>query len=148
MILYPEYNRESHAHNLALIKLSQSVKFERRISPICLPNPGKYIINNDLIDIKFNSSYIVHLSLRTLLLKCILYISGSTYLGQVGTLVGWTLSTEEDTNNNRTCRPRKLGLPILGREECIRSGINSTNFHDDSGCIGVLGGSSIVCQVY
>ena len=77
-----------------------------------------------------------------------LHFSGSTYLGQVGTLVGWTLSTGEDTNNNQTCRPRKLGLPILGREECIGSGVNSMNFHDDSGCVGVLGGSSVVCEVY
>lgn len=44
LILYPEYNIESHAHNLALIKLSQTVKFERRLSPICLPNPGMYLI--------------------------------------------------------------------------------------------------------
>ncbi|XP_033201533.2 transmembrane protease serine 9 [Bombus vancouverensis nearcticus] len=110
LVLYPEYNVESHAHNLALMKLSQPIKFERRISPICLPNPG------------------------------------STYLGQVGTLVGWIVSTEEDTNNNQTCRPRKLGLPILGRDECIRSGINLTNFHNDSGCAGILGGSSIVCE--
>lgn len=44
LILYPEYNIESHAHNLALIKLSQTVKFERRLSPICLPNPGTYLI--------------------------------------------------------------------------------------------------------
>ncbi|XP_003697608.1 vitamin K-dependent protein C-like isoform X1 [Apis florea] len=110
LILYPEYNIESHAHNLALIKLSQTVKFERRLSPICLPNPG------------------------------------STYLGQVGTLVGWTVKDIDDSNNNQTCRPRKLGLPILGHEECVKSGINPMNFHNDSGCVGVLGGSSIVCE--
>ncbi|XP_017791623.1 PREDICTED: vitamin K-dependent protein C-like [Habropoda laboriosa] len=110
LILHPEYNLESRAHDLALIKLSQPIKFERRISPICLPNPG------------------------------------STYLGQVGTLVGWTASNAEDKNNNRTCRPRKLGLPILGYDECVRSGINPMNFHNDSGCAGVLGGSSIVCE--
>ncbi|XP_053996821.1 vitamin K-dependent protein C-like [Hylaeus anthracinus] len=109
VILYPEYNPDSHAHDLALIKLSQQIKFERRISPICLPNPG------------------------------------STYLGQVGTLVGWTVSRTIDSNN-QTCRPRKLGLPILGSGECIRSGINPINFHNDSGCAGVLGGTSIVCE--
>ncbi|XP_076172351.1 vitamin K-dependent protein C [Ptiloglossa arizonensis] len=108
--LYPEYNRDSHAHDLALIKLSQPIKFERRISPICLPNPG------------------------------------STYLGQVGTLVGWTVSKTKDRNNNQTCRPRKLGLPILGYNECIKAGIDPTVFHNDSGCVGVLGGSSIVCE--
>ncbi|XP_026674944.1 serine proteinase stubble-like [Ceratina calcarata] len=110
LILYPEYNPESHAHNLALIKLSQTIKFNRRISPICMPNPG------------------------------------STYLGQVGTLVGWTVGNTEDRNKNQTCRPRKLGLPILGYNECIRSGINLMNFHNDSGCAGILGGSSIVCE--
>ncbi|XP_076621859.1 vitamin K-dependent protein C [Colletes latitarsis] len=110
LTLYPEYNPDSHAHDLALIKLSQSIKFERRMSPICLPNPG------------------------------------STYLGQVGTLAGWTVSKTEDSHNNQTCRPRKLGLPILGYNECIRSGLNPTNFHNDSGCAGVLGGSSIVCE--
>ncbi|XP_076683200.1 vitamin K-dependent protein C [Andrena cerasifolii] len=108
--LYPEYNPDSQAHDLALIKLSQSIKFERRISPICLPNPG------------------------------------STYLGQVGTLVGWTARKTDDRNNNQTCRPRKLGLPILGRDECITSGVNPVNFHNDSGCAGVLGGNSIVCE--
>ncbi|XP_033333961.2 vitamin K-dependent protein C [Megalopta genalis] len=108
--LYPEYNPDSRAHDLALIKLSQPIKFERRISPICLPNPG------------------------------------STYLGQVGTLVGWTVSKTEDKSNNETCRPRKLGLPILGHNECIKSGINPMNFHKDSGCAGILGGSSIVCE--
>ncbi|XP_076238845.1 chymotrypsinogen A [Calliopsis andreniformis] len=110
LTLYPEYNADSHAHDLALIKLSQPIKLERRISPICLPNPG------------------------------------STYLGQVGTLIGWAVSNTEDSNNNQTCRPRKLGLPILGSSECIKSGINPMNFHNDSGCFGVLGTRSIVCK--
>ncbi|XP_078036657.1 chymotrypsinogen A [Augochlora pura] len=109
VFLYPEYNPDSRAHDLALIKLSQPIKFERRISPICLPNPG------------------------------------STYLGQVGTLVGWTVGKNEN-ENNENCRPRKLGLPILGHSECIKSGINSRHIHKDSGCAGVLGGNSIVCE--
>lgn len=54
----------------------------------------------------------------------------------------------DDPSNNQTCRPRKLGLPILGHEECIKSGIDPTNFHNDSGCVGVLGGNSIVCEVH
>lgn len=70
---------------------------------------------------------------------------GSTYLGQVGTLVGWTTNKSED--NMDTCRPRKLGLPILGYNECIKSGINPMNFNDDYGCIGVVGTSSLVCEV-
>ncbi|KAL6422457.1 hypothetical protein ACFW04_010629 [Cataglyphis niger] len=110
VILHPEFNPESHTHDLALIRLSRPTKFEKRISPICLPNPG------------------------------------STYLGQVGTLSGWTISKSEDNIDTWTCRPRKLGLPILGYNECIKSGINLTNFNDDYGCIGVVGTSSLVCE--
>ncbi|XP_015606006.1 phenoloxidase-activating factor 3 [Cephus cinctus] len=110
VILHPEFNPESRAKDLALIRLTRPIKFERRISPVCLPNPG------------------------------------STYLGQVGTLAGWIESRTPDMTDVKTCRPRKLGLPILGYNECIKSGIDFTSFHNDSGCIGVIGGNSIVCQ--
>ncbi|XP_012288814.2 vitamin K-dependent protein C-like [Orussus abietinus] len=108
VILHPEFNPESRARDLALIRLARPIKFERRISPICLPNPG------------------------------------SSYLGQVGTLAGWAESTGD--SEGRTCRPRKVGLPILGYNECIKSGVDPSLFHDDSGCIGVIGGNSIVCN--
>ncbi|KYN28215.1 Transmembrane protease serine 9, partial [Trachymyrmex cornetzi] len=108
IILHPEFNLESSTHDLALIRLGRPTKFEKRISPICLPNPG------------------------------------STYLGQVGTLVGWTKHKDQD--DNAACRPRKLGLPILGQKECIKSGINAINLHDDYGCIGIVGTNSLVCE--
>ncbi|XP_014467234.1 PREDICTED: vitamin K-dependent protein C-like [Dinoponera quadriceps] len=110
IILHPEFNPDAHSQDLALIRLSRPTKFEKRISPICLPNPG------------------------------------STYLGQVGTLVGWTVRKLNDSGDIRTCRPRKLGLPILGYNECIKSGINSMNFNDDYGCIGIVGTNSLVCE--
>ncbi|XP_020278716.1 vitamin K-dependent protein C-like [Pseudomyrmex gracilis] len=110
IILHPEFNPESYTHDLALIRLSRPTKFEKRISPVCLPNPG------------------------------------STYLGQVGTLVGWTASTSENNSDIRTCRPRKLGLPILGYNECVKAGINAMSFNDDYGCIGVVGTNSLVCE--
>lgn len=40
-----------------------------------------------------------------------------------------------------------MGLPIMGNNECIKSGVNFTRFHDDSGCIGIVGGNSIICNV-
>ncbi|XP_066591879.1 phenoloxidase-activating factor 3-like [Prorops nasuta] len=106
IIKHPEYDPNSHAHDLALIRLSRPTVFEKRVQPVCLPNPG------------------------------------STYLGQVGTITGWVLT--EDGKN--TSVPRKLGLPILGSNECIKSGIKVENFHSDSGCIGVLGGKSFTCK--
>ncbi|XP_046418782.1 vitamin K-dependent protein C-like [Neodiprion fabricii] len=110
VIPFPEFNPESRSHDLALLRLSQPTKFERRISPVCMPNPG------------------------------------STYLGQVGTLSGWIEGKAVDASETRTCRPRKLGLPVLGYSECIKSGVSLASFHDDSGCIGVIGGNSLVCE--
>ena len=43
LIIHPEFNIESRAHDLALIRLSRPTKFEKRIAPICLPNPGQQI---------------------------------------------------------------------------------------------------------
>ena len=43
IILHPEFNLESNTHDLALIRLSRPTKFEKRISPICLPNPGLFL---------------------------------------------------------------------------------------------------------
>lgn len=57
------------------------------------------------------------------------------------------MSKIDDNADVRTCRPRKLGLPILGYNECIKSGINPMNFNNDYGCIGVVGTSSLVCEV-
>lgn len=83
-------------------------------------------------------------------------MAGSTYLGQVGTLTGWTKSTrastesedqEDQQSEQSTCRPRKLGLPILGRRECLKSGIQPDMFHESSGCVGVIGVGDIICQV-
>lgn len=44
LIIHPDYHSGKGPHNLALIKLSASVAFERRLSPICLPNPSKLFL--------------------------------------------------------------------------------------------------------
>jgi len=62
-------------------------------------------------------------------------------------LVGWTASKSQDNVDIRTCRPRKLGLPILGYNECIKAGMDAMNFNDDYGCIGIVNTNSLVCQV-
>lgn len=108
--MYPEFIQETHAHDLALLRLTRPIKFEKRVTSVCLPNPG------------------------------------STYLGQVGTVLGWTASTDDDSNN-KSCLPKKMGLPILGTAECLKSGVEVKNYHADSGCIGVFGTKSLICQV-
>lgn len=62
-------------------------------------------------------------------------------------MVGWTASKSPDNVDTRTCRPRKLGLPILGYNECIKAGIDAMNFNDDYGCIGIVNTNSLVCEV-
>ncbi|XP_014213711.1 vitamin K-dependent protein C-like [Copidosoma floridanum] len=109
LISHPEFNYESRAHDLALVRLSRSTHLERRVLPACLPEPG------------------------------------STYLGHVGTLMGWS-ETPSVAEAPLTCRPRKLGLPVLGRRECLRSGARPEYYHEESGCVGVIGMSSIVCR--
>lgn len=42
--IHPEFNIESKAHDLALIRFSRPIKFEKRISPVCLPNAGLFLI--------------------------------------------------------------------------------------------------------
>jgi len=43
VIMHPEFNPEADIYDLALIRLSRPTKFEKRISPICMPNPGSFI---------------------------------------------------------------------------------------------------------
>ncbi|XP_044018246.1 phenoloxidase-activating factor 3-like [Aphidius gifuensis] len=109
IIMYPEFIKETNAHDLALLRLTRPINFEKRVTSVCLPNPG------------------------------------STYLGQVGTVLGWTASTDDDSNS-KSCLPKKMGLPILGTAECLKSGVELKNYHADSGCIGVFGTKSLICQ--
>lgn len=82
---------------------------------------------------------------KIIYLNLLVQIPGSTYLGQVGTLVGWP--KHKDNNDNQTCRPRKIGLPILDNNQCIKSGVDPTHLNDDYGCIGLVGTNSLVCKV-
>lgn len=42
LIVHPDYHPGKESYNLALIKLTASVAFERRVSPICLPYPSNF----------------------------------------------------------------------------------------------------------
>ncbi|XP_058791265.1 transmembrane protease serine 9-like [Phymastichus coffea] len=116
VVAHPGFSQQSRAHDLALVRLSRSTPFESRLLPVCLPDAGT-----------------------------------SSYLGRVGTLAGWTeieraSVASDDGVAGRGCLPRKLGLPILGRRECIAGGVKPADYHEESGCIGVVGPTSIVCQ--
>nr|XP_023018862.1 vitamin K-dependent protein C-like [Leptinotarsa decemlineata] len=116
IIIHPDFSPGNRAHDIALLELSNPVRFERRISPICLATPN------------------------------------TRYLGQVATVYSWTqaISKNETTDTSQTiksCRPRKLGLPILGYEECLNAASNSNYVSIDKGCIGVIGSFSPICEV-
>lgn len=72
--------------------------------------------------------------------------SDTQYLGQVATVANWA---QNGTINaiNSTCRPRKLGLPVLGRTECLGAAAVPESVSNDKGCVGVLGSVSPICQV-
>lgn len=109
--VHPDYNPGNRANDLAILKLSAPVIFERRIGTICLPTPG------------------------------------SSYLGQVVTLVGWSESKGALGELVSSCRPRKLGLPVLGERECLGSSFDPGAVSADKGCAGVVGVPGVVCQI-
>ena len=106
IIIHPDFSAENHANDIALLKLSTPVVFERRISPICLSIP----------------SY--------------------NYLGQVATVVGWP---KDKGATESSCRPKKLGLPVLGGDECLEN--TPHEFSAEKGCIGLVGTVSVICGV-
>ncbi|XP_045479041.1 serine protease 7-like [Harmonia axyridis] len=109
ILIHPDFNPSSRAHNIALIKTTGPILFERRISPICLGFPG------------------------------------TKYLGQVATVAGWDQSKSPQETTSPSCRPKKVGLPVLGASECLLSS-KEQNPGDDKGCLGILGAPSIVCE--
>lgn len=63
-------------------------------------------------------------------------------MGQVATATNWF-----EQNNKITCRPRKVGLPVLDREVCLGTASSPHTISIDKGCIGVIGASSTLCTV-
>lgn len=74
-------------------------------------------------------------------------ISEKKYLGQVATLVGWSEGQTPEGSVTSSCRPRKLGLPILGYAECVATAADPLFVSADKGCVGVVGAPSVVCKV-
>ncbi|XP_023310641.1 vitamin K-dependent protein C-like [Anoplophora glabripennis] len=69
------------------------------------------------------------------------------YLGQVATVSAWFETETEQGPASASCRPRKLGLPVLGKTECINSLEDPQIVSNDKGCIGVVGLPSPICRV-
>lgn len=69
---------------------------------------------------------------------------GNKYVGQVATMVGW--NKVENGTESSTCRPRKLGLPVLELSHCF--GAAAENINADKGCVGVVGSQNPICKVY
>ncbi|XP_044761683.1 serine protease 7-like [Coccinella septempunctata] len=108
ILIHPDFNPSNRAHDIALVKTTGTIIFERRISPICLGFPD------------------------------------TKYVGQVATVAGWDQSKNSDGSSSSSCRPKKVGLPVLGPSECLMSR-NVQNVSADKGCLGVLGAPSVIC---
>lgn len=131
--VHPDYDILNRVHDIALLKLNSPVKFGRNVSPVCLSTPGDVFFLAFLLQIYLDVFF------------C--FILGSTYLGQVATLVGWSDMAEVD-GINFSCRPRKLGLPVLDREGCLGSVLDASFFSNDKGCAGVVGAPGVICKVF
>lgn len=62
-------------------------------------------------------------------------------------MVGWSDMAEVD-GIDFSCRPRKLGLPVLERETCLGNVLDASYFSNDKGCAGVVGAPGVVCKVF
>ncbi|KAJ8965612.1 hypothetical protein NQ314_004003 [Rhamnusium bicolor] len=76
-----------------------------------------------------------------------LAVPNTLYLGQVATVFGWSEDETEEGPISGSCRPRKLGLPILGPTECLGAAFEPQYVSTDTGCIGVIGLPNPVCKV-
>lgn len=131
VFIHPDFNPGNRAHDLALLRLANIASLERRIRPICLPTPGnKNVIQSD-----------------TNLSGCLMSILATSYLGQVATIVSWQEGETVGGQVEATCRPRKIGLPVLGSNECMRNFAQMEFLSSDKGCAGIVGGPSYVCKV-
>lgn len=72
---------------------------------------------------------------------------GATYVDQVANIVGWGEGPTLDGAVVSTCRPRKIGLPILEERECLLGTTVQGSFTKDKGCAAVLGSATVVCSV-
>lgn len=123
LIVHPDYQPGKGTHNLALIKLSAPVVFERRLLPICLPYPSSKRFGEKFFTNTYKTGFL-----------------DSKYVGQVGTTVSWPEPNEG--SENAFCRPRKFGLPILEETHC-----GSQSHSSGVGCAGVIGGPALICKV-
>lgn len=74
-------------------------------------------------------------------------MTGNFYLGQVATAVGWGEETNAEGAPIAACKPKKVGLPVLGPAECQDSVSDAQFLTNDKGCVGIIGGPSYICQV-
>jgi hypothetical protein len=128
ILIHPDFSAENKANDIALVKLSSPVLFDRRVAPICLSAPGG-VFSSDLI--------------FTINLKLV----GHTYLGQVATVAGWPLDTEDADMGKTLCRPKKLGVPVLSEKDCLESTGDAMALSADKGCVGIVGTPNVICMV-
>ncbi|XP_057667240.1 haptoglobin-related protein-like [Diorhabda carinulata] len=104
IVIHPDYNPASKAHDIALLRLSTPVVIDRRVSPICLPS------------------------------------TNYEYTSQVGIVYGWSVA------DNSSCRARKLALPILKEQDCVKGVREAQYITNDKGCLGVIGSINPICE--
>lgn len=128
LIIHPEFQYITRTNDIALLRLSTVVPFERRISPICLPTPSKEKLNFQFEKPKFKE------------MNNFFLFSEINYEHKVATIASWYEGLTPNGYETSTCQPRKIDLPIAEHESCQKA------TQESQGCVGVVGSSNILCR--
>jgi len=93
IIIHADFDKFTYAHDVALLKMTTRIHFNRQIQPICLP----------ALDLYANTV-------------------SNKYQNKRGIIVGWGVTVPGDVNST-SCVPREATVPILNRSNCLNEDI-------------------------
>ncbi|XP_049784975.1 trypsin-3-like isoform X2 [Schistocerca cancellata] len=126
VLVHPQYDPDSMASDLALLRLTTPVVFSSRISPVCLPPTDR-------------ATYLGQVS------------TAASWSAEEATSANAT--AVNGTAGNATaaaaagsaCRARKLPLPVLQQRDCFLSNVSARLVTEDKGCAGTPGTAALLC---
>ncbi|XP_066999943.2 trypsin-3-like [Anabrus simplex] len=114
--IYPNYDSTTQSGDLALLRLSSAVNFNRYVRPICLP-PYQ------------NSRYFGNVG----------------YVATWGGNSTEEAAAANNATASEVCLASKVPVPILNPRECFSANVSRELLTRDKGCVGGPGTQSIAC---
>lgn len=131
VIRHRNFDMNSYNHDVALLKLRKSVKFSKKIRPICLPQLGN--TSNNYIDNQWsNISFVTEL--LKIVFYCFTYVdAGTDPAGKEGTVVGWGRTTEGGMIPGEV---HEVQVPIYSLTQCRKMKYRANRITDNMICAG------------